>query len=262
MRGRGSLFWGVLILLAGILLLANNFVRIDVWNILWPVAIILIGGWLLLRPRLGQGSLETQNVMVPLESASDVDLHLYHGAGRLSVRSTSTPGTLVSGTCVGGADVNVSKSGPSTRVDLRSRAGDAWFNNPGPFGFAWDLSVTPEVPLRLTVETGASETNLDLRDLKVTDLQLKTGASSSNVTLPANAGMTRVKISSGAASVKLFVPPQVAAHISVQAGLAGIHIDPNRFPAAAGGYETPGYDSAANRADIFIETGVGSVDVM
>jgi hypothetical protein len=264
---RGSLFWGALILLAGVLLLLNNFFpnlfsRISVWDIIWPVAIILIGASLLFGPRWGgRRSLESQDVMVPLESASDAEVRLYHGAGRLSVRSTSTPGVLLSGTCVGGADVNVSKSGPSTRLDLRSRAGDAWFGNPGPFGFAWDLVVTPEVPLRLTVETGASETNLDLRDLKVTDLQINTGASSSVVTLPGRAGMTRVKVAAGAASVKLYVPEGVAANIAVQSGLAGIHIDQNRFPAAAGGYQSTDYDTAANRADIFVETGVGSVDI-
>jgi hypothetical protein len=256
-------FWGSLILLAGILLLVNNFVRINVWDIIWPVAIILVGGWMLLGPRMSQRSLETQTVMVPLETASDADLYLHHGAGRLNLRSTNTPGVLLSGSCVGGADVNVQKSGPSTRVDVKSRAGEMWWPNvSGPYGYAWDLMVTPQIPLRLTLETGASETNLDLRDLKVTELQIKTGASSSVVTLPAQAGMTRVKISSGAASVKLYVPDGVAAHISIQSGLAGIHVDQNRFPAAASGYETSGYDSAANRADIFVETGVGSVDII
>jgi len=265
---RGSLIWGSLILLAGLLLLLNNFFpawfsRISVWDIIWPVAIILIGASMLFGPRWSRRSLETQTVMVPLESSSDADVYLHHGAGRLSLRPTSTPGVLVTGTCVGGADVNVSRSGPSARVDLKSRAGEMWGwpNVQGPYGYAWDLMVTPEIPLRLTLETGASETNLDLRDLKVTDLEIKTGASSSVVTLPAQAGMTRVKVASGAASVKLYLPEGVAAQIRVQSGLAGIRIDQNRFPAAAGGYETPGYDSAANRADIFVETGVGSVEI-
>ncbi len=266
---RGSLIWGSLILLAGVLLLLNNFFpswfyRISVWDVIWPVAIILIGASMLFGPRWGRrsGSLETQNVMVPLETASDAEVRLYHGAGRLNLRSTGAPGTLLSGTCVGGADVNVQRSGPSTRVDLKSQAAEFWFNNPGPNGYAWDLAVTPQVPLRLTLETGASETNLDLRDLKVTELQIKTGASSTVVTLPANAGMTLVKIGAGAASVKVYVPPEVAAFISIQSGLAGIHVDQNRFPAAAGGYQSEGYETAANRTEIFIETGVGSVDIM
>lgn len=267
---RNNLFWGILILIAGLFLLGNNlfpslFDGVSVWDIIWPLAIVLIGVSMLMGPIMGRRNLETQAVSVPLENASDGDLHLSHGAGRLSVRAAGSPGVLLSGTCVGGADVNVSRSGPSVLVNLKSRAGDYWFGFPnfqGPYGgYAWDLNLTPEIPLRLLLETGASESNLDLRDLKLTDLEVKTGASSTVVMLPANAGTTRVKISSGAASVKLYLPEGVAGHIRVQSGLAGIHIDPNRFPAAAGGYETPGYASAANKADIFVETGVGSVEI-
>jgi hypothetical protein len=266
---RNSIFWGALILIAGLFLLVNNlfpslFNGVSVWDIIWPLAIVLIGVSMLMGPIMGRRSLEAQTVSVPLENASDGDVHLFHGAGRLSVRA-GTPGVLLSGTCVGGADVDVSRSGPSARLNLKSRAGEYWFGFPafqgGYGGYTWDLNLTPEIPLRLTLETGASESNLDLRDLKLTDLEIKTGASATVVTLPANAGMTRVKISSGAASVRLYLPEGVAGHIRVQSGLAGINIDPNRFPAAAGGYETPGYASAANKADIFIETGVGSVEI-
>ena len=70
-----------------------------------------------------------------------------------------------------------------------------------------------------------------------------------------------MNVQSGAASVDLNVPQGVAARIRVQSGLAGINIDPNRFPATAGGYETPGFETSANRVDIFVETGVGSVSV-
>ena len=266
---RNNLFWGSLILIAGLFLLANNlfpnlFNGVRLWDIIWPLAIVFIGVSMLMGPIMGRRYLETQTVSVPLENAIDCDVRLSHGAGRLSVRAAGTPGTLLSGTCVGGADVDVSRSGPSTRVNVKSRAGEYWFGFPnfqGPFGYAWDLLLTPEIPLRLRLETGASEVNLDLRDLKLTDLEIKTGASSTVVTLPANAGSTRVKISLGAASVKVYLPEGVAGHIRVQSGLAGINIDPNRFPVVADGYETPGYAAAANKAEIFIETGVGSVEI-
>ncbi len=261
---RGSLFWGSLILLVGIGLLIGNIFQVDIWNIIWPLVIVLLGAWLLVRPVMARRNIETQQVSVPLENASEADVSLHHGAGRLALSASGTPGVLLSGSCVGGARLDVNRSGPAARVDVRSEAGDYFFGfSPAnaPYGFAWDMQVTPEIPLRLTLETGASESNIDLRDLKVTDFELKTGASASNVTLPARAGLTRVKVSSGAASVKLFLPEGVAGRIRVQSGLAGIHIDTNRFPAAAGGYETPGFDAAENKADIFVETGVGAVEV-
>ena len=87
-------------------------------------------------------------------------------------------------------------------------------------------------------------------------------ASSTKVSLPANAGNTRVDIDSGASSLILHVPSGVAARIRVKSGIASINIDSNRFPRQEGGlYESADYASAANRADITIDTGVGSVEI-
>src|SRR5512135_938539 len=181
---RNNLFWGSLILLVGIGLLVGNLFQINVWNIIWPLAIVFAGAWLLLRPAMARRNVETQQISVPLENATDADIRLRHGAGRLSLRAAGTPGVLLSGSCVGGARLDVSRSGPSVRVEASSQAGDYVFGFPSfhsPYGFAWDLLATPDIPLRLSLETGASESIVDLRDLKVTDFELKTGASGSTI---------------------------------------------------------------------------------
>jgi hypothetical protein len=115
--------------------------------------------------------------------------------------------------------------------------------------------------MTLDLETGAGESRLDLSALKAEEIRLKTGASSTEMTLPARAGKTRVKVTSGAASVVLRVPNGVAARIAVESGLAGITIDPNRFPRSGSGYQSAEYDRAENSVDIQIETGVGAVEI-
>ena len=95
----------------------------------------------------------------------------------------------------------------------------------------------------------------------MTDLQLKTGASASEVFLPAYAKMTTVKIGSGAAAVSVHVPPGVAARIHVKSGLASIDVDPRRFPRDGEWYVSPDYGTAQNRAQIEVETGVGAVSI-
>jgi predicted membrane protein len=117
------------------------------------------------------------------------------------------------------------------------------------------------VPLTLALETGASESRLLLTDLQVRELSVSTGASSTIVDLPARAGMTRVRVESGAASVKLRVPAGVAASISIRSALAGIRVDTSRFPKAGDSYRSADYDSAANRVEISVETGVGSIEI-
>ena len=112
------------------------------------------------------------------------------------------------------------------------------------------------------METGASSTEADLTDLHVTEFVLETGASSTSSILPAGAGMTRVKIESGAASVSIRVPGGVAARVRAKAGLARVAVNETRFPRSGDICQSPGYDAAANKADIDVETGVGSVTIM
>lgn len=264
---RGSIFWGGVLVLLGIILLIDQLVpRFNAWDIFWPLVLILLGVWFLFGRNLSGGShsLATEQVAIPLSDIREARIHIHHGAGRLEINSSAGLGTLLSGSFAGGVEQNLERNGSAARLNLRTQ-GDAFFTG-WPFnyvqdGLSWTMALTREIPLQLEFETGASDSHLDLQDLLVTDLSLKTGASSTTITLPANAGQTRVNVQSGAASVDLYVPQGVAGRIQVQSGLAGINIDQGRFPACAGGYETPGYESAPNKVDIHIETGVGSVTV-
>ena len=58
---------------------------------------------------------------------------------------------------------------------------------------------TRNIPLELTLKTGASSVEVDLTDLKVTRLGIETGASRFTVHLPAGAGYTEATVQAGAA---------------------------------------------------------------
>jgi hypothetical protein len=93
-------------------------------------------------------------------------------------------------------------------------------------------------------------------------LILETGASSTEIDLPERAGTTSVRVRAGAAGVVLNVPRGVAARVRGSAGIATIDVDTRRFPhVGEKEYRSPDFDTAANRVDIDIETGVGSVAV-
>ena len=125
----------------------------------------------------------------------------------------------------------------------------------------WSFGLNSGLSLRLEFETGAGEARIDLTHLQVTDLRLQTGASSTDVTLPADAGQTQARIEAGAASVTVRVPSGVAARIRVAGGLASINVDRDRFPREGSIYLSPDYDTASNKVDLDIETGVGSIIV-
>lgn len=262
---RGSLFWGVILILIGALLLLGNFLDVKVWNLIWPLFLIVLGLWVLWGVVVGPRSVETREVAIPLEGAGQARVLIRHGAGRLHVNASAGSGELVAGTFSGGLDYRVRRDRDMLDVEMRVPSGFPHFAMPWTWGrgrmLDWSFGLNGEIPLSLDLETGASDTRLDLADLRVTDLRLQTGASATDLTMPANAGHTRVEIRAGAASVTIRVPSGVAARIRVGGGLTGITVDQSRFPRMGDVYQSPDYDTAPNKVDVDVETGVGSIDV-
>jgi hypothetical protein len=263
---RSTVFWGTIITLVGLLLLVNEFVAIDIGKFIWPLFLIALGLWVLLGVFAAPRRFEAEEAAIPLEGAGEARIHIGHGAGRLRVSGGAAPGELASGSFGGGLEQKVKREGNVLDVKLNVRVSGAHFAFPwmwwGPGrSLDWTVNLNEEIPLSLNLETGASDTRVDLSDLRVTDLRLQTGASSSEITLPASAGQTKAVIRSGAASVKVRVPEGVAARIRASGGLADISVDRNRFPRVGGVYQSEDYATAENKVDIDIETGVGSVSV-
>ena len=102
---------------------------------------------------------------------------------------------------------------------------------------------------------------LDLAELRVRSVKLQSGASDTRMRLPRAAGTTVVRASAGAASLTIEVPAGVAARIRTSMALGSSRIDETRFPRSAAGYESADYGTAANRADIDLSGGVGSITV-
>jgi hypothetical protein len=262
---RGSTFWGIVLVVIGVLFLLNSLglLAVNAWNLIWPVFLILLGVWFLWGAFGGRGRVRQEQAEIPLQGAARASVRLNHGAGRLNVAAGTGADRLLEGTFGGGLDYRSVREGDALNVRMRSAGTDLpwgpWSWQPG--ALDWDFRMNDNVPLSLEFETGASESILDFSNLQVTHLALRTGASSTEIMLPSNSGQTRVSIHAGAASVALRVPGSVAARIRVHGGLAGKEIDTNRFPLSGDAYESPDYSTAANKVDIDAEIGAGSIQV-
>jgi len=261
---RSGLFWGIILLLVGLLLLLSNLgiVALDVWSAIWAVLLIVVGLGILLSVISGPGA-EEEEVSIPLEGAANASVRFRHGAGRLRIGAGADPEVLLEGTFGGGLSHRTRRRGDELDVEMSppsfSHVLTPW--NWGREGLGWRVKLNDDIPLSLPLETGASDARLDLSELRVTNLRLETGASSVRVTLPARAGHTQARIEAGAASVSVRVPPEVAARVRLEGGLASINVDQNCFPRAGGVYQSPDYDTAQHRVDLEVRAGVGSVEV-
>jgi hypothetical protein len=262
---RDSIFWGaILILVGGLLFLNAAGIRlpggINPLQLFWPSLLIGLGGWIILG-YFFRGNVEKEQVSIDLQGANQASLKLSHGAGRLEISAGAPTGKLLSGSFAGGVRQRAHTAGDRLEAHLEAHP-MLW----PPFfggwqGLEWDIKLNRDVPLALRLDTGASQSELDLRELRVSDLRLSTGASKTDLTLPANAGMTSVKVELGAASLDVNVPQGVAARIRSEHGVAAVEIDTARFPYSNGIYESPDFSLAQNKADIQIQAGAGRVAV-
>jgi hypothetical protein len=205
----------------------------------------------------GQGDLET--IGIGLAGAPAADVAIAFGAGKLAIVGPAAAGQLVDGSCFGG--VRREDIAPG-RVRLSTPSEAIWQKPWGQAPFDWRLGLSGEVPLRLAIEVGAARTDADLSALQVSELRLRTGAAETSIVLPASAGFTRVDAEGGAATVRFRVPDGVAARIRSTMAIGTTDVDTVRFPRdPLGGWASPDFATAANRVEIEVKGGLGSVSI-
>lgn len=221
----------------------------------WPWLLVALGVWFLIGAVVPGGSKPQEHLVVPLRGSAQASVRITFGAGTLTT-GVAALGALADGDFRGG--VVHRELGPGN-VELAQDTswGMPWLNQES----TWIVGLTGEVPLDLKLEGGASRTRLDLGETKLRRLELKTGASETTVILPRAAGATDVRAEAGAASLSFIVPTGVAARIRSRMGLGSSQVDESRFPRIGDGYESADFSSAANRVDLDIQGGVGSVRV-
>lgn len=122
-----------------------------------------------------------------------------------------------------------------------------------------ELNSNPEWEIEL--QSGASKADFDLSPFKVKKLSIEGGASSYIVKLGQPLTKTSVDISTGMASVTLYIPKNAACHVSVDTGLSSKDLEGfNKRDDDS--YETPGFAKASNKIEVSFEAGMSNLKVI
>lgn len=262
---RNQLVWGVILLLVGGLMFANEMgVKlpngVSLMELFWPVVLILGGIWVLVGVFF-RGSVEVENASIGLQGAASVDLKINHGAGELKLHNGAISNEIAHGSFTGGMEYKAIRNG--NRLEVRMRPAKDFLDFPffGPRNqLDWDIALNAEVPISLKLNLGANKSDLDLHDMNITDLDLDTGASDTKLTLPSR-GRFRADLDLGAASLEVIVPEGLSARIRASLGAADLKIDQSRFPRNGSYYQSPDYETTANAVDMTIDAGAASIKV-
>jgi hypothetical protein len=259
---RGEIFWGsLLVLLGGLFLLrAAGYITGDVLGWFWPLLIIAVGAWMVFSGLMMRANFEkAEKFSVPLQGAKEASLSIDQGAGHIDLRAGANAGDFLTG--VVGVGMNRSSRLNGDKLEVHIEAGPSFIPFIGPEGGVWEYRLSPDLPMSIRIQAGASRLDLDLTDLRVTYFSFDGGASNLKLSLPARVENTLVDIDAGAASIDLRVPQGLAMRFRTKS-VGSLHIDQGRFPRQEGGiYQSPDYASAKYRAEVTVDGGATSLKV-
>src|SRR5205085_10690480 len=126
-----------------------------------------------------------------------------------------------------------------------------------------EVLLSPKVPIAsLNVQTGATQTHRDLSNLQISGLDLAIGAANASVQFPNPSGQMTAHISGGASTLTIDIPDGVAAQMQHHGGLNTLNVDQNKFPQVSDGiFRTRDYDTAQNKLDLSIDTGITTIQI-
>lgn len=272
-------FWPLALIFLGVNVLVVQFPRPlgTLLSALVGLAAVGVFGWLLLfgaPGRLqsfglaGAPELRAEPVSVPTGAAerAAVTLNLSNMSSRITA---GDGGDLIAGTIWTRTGVALESSGDTAAnavVSIGEQAGGfalnpaAWISDGG---HTWEFSLTPDLPLDLTLDGGNGAITADLSGLTLSALAVDSGNGAATVTLPA--GDYEATIDSGNGAVTVVLPAGVAARVEYNTGNGRVRVD-DRFDRLSGDnddgvYQTADYDTAAARVLLVVDTGNGSVTV-
>ncbi len=286
--------WGIFLLFLGVVFLLQSLDVIPwaLWGILWhfwPVLLIIIGlGFLLARFNVWLVSglilallfaclgiaIWQYGLSSPVGSGTRIHSEPLDGLAQAQIEIDFSLGSLTVSSLPSGSPNFVEADSPvrnaGMRVDFHRQdsEGRLYLTKEGvasPFrdeeDNRWQVRLTRNIPLTLNIKSSVSDNELDLSQLKVTELRLDIDAGNCKVMMPSSTETVRAFIKADVANLKVAIPDGVAARIQADTDLSAFDINGSRFPKQGGYYISKEFETTQNRIYLEIDCDVGRVQI-
>ncbi len=276
-----NLFWGIVFILGGALvyLKTSGIVDFSLWegiSMYWPIGLILAGiafilksrwaGWtmIILTVLIGGCFLTTQYEVgeerefvqeADLEGITIVNLEMEYGAGDVMI-GEGEAGYLrnrVKTTDKTDPKFTYKKNGNEANIEISREHGGSFF---GRSKNVWDVEMSPDVEYVIDLDYGATDMDIDLKNLKVKEIDIDCGATGTEIIF--SDYPTKVDIDTGASSLTFKFPEGAGVVIEVDGG--AISTDFDDFVKKDGKHYSPGYDENLENIKINIDAGASSIE--
>jgi hypothetical protein len=119
------------------------------------------------------------------------------------------------------------------------------------------VELSPEYTWYVKVHGGTWNTILDLSGLRISGIELDSGAGNVSCTLPRPTGVVPIRVNSGIVGVSFRRPRDAAVHATISSGSAKVRLDerPIRAVTSDMQWETPGAFGSDNRYELTVYSG-------
>lgn len=258
--------WPLLLVLWGLdLLLGRTSLWVSVLLAIFLVVVVAVALFYASNTgRLGGAQGILLEVQESIGELKEAKVTLKFGAGTMALGSLpSSSSSLIEGkfrSPVGRVSKEMERTGSRGILEISRQDVRGYFIGPD-VREEWDLDLTPNIPLDLSLEVGAVKGDIDLRKLKVRDFKMEIGAGDATVVFPEAAGSTSAMVRGGVSNIVLEIPQGVGARIRSNLGVATLDLPKGRFVERDGYYVTNDFDSAQNKLDLRLDVGVSKVVV-
>ena len=140
----------------------------------------------------------------PLGDTRQAEVYLDLSSAPVSLKALSTDASLIEADIRDRGKVDLEVSGDErkrVRLEKRSRQGGQRYRDSGER--RWALGLSPDVALDLRVDAASGRSNLDLRALSLTGLELDLGSGASSLYLPATPERYEASLEGGSGSLSV-----------------------------------------------------------
>ncbi|TKI70613.1 hypothetical protein FC756_06875 [Lysinibacillus mangiferihumi] len=194
------------------------------------------------------------------DDAQKLDVEINLGVGEMTVSKGAKEWLE------GSAQYNINKLAPEVNYKLRGNTGEIEIEHKGSSKVKmgniknlWDVQLNEDIPMDLSIETGASKAMLDLRGLKLEKLDIETGVGDLNVDLGGDWKKSfKTNIETGVGQTTVILPSEVGVKITTEKGIGSMNLE-GFIAKGKGVFVNEAYEKADIVLEVNSELGVGDV---
>ncbi len=286
----GPVFWIGL----GVALLLNNYGLLgwNVWEMLltmWPLLLVAIGLDLAFGRRSMTGGILAGIVMIgllagviwyfnsssaisratietisqPVGDAAQASIQLSPAVGWINLSPMEDSNDLVAGQIYlwKGEQLfqNYQVKGSDGIYELRTESLGFMYPTGRRGNVGWQLKLTPDIPLDISIEFGLGEMDLDFTSLQIEDLTANYALGNMVVHLP-ETGKFSASLEGAIGRIEVVVPEGMAVRIRTDTGIASVQV-PKGWEISQGNYSSPNFAGSSNQVNLSIHQAIGLVTV-